>query len=41
VDVLDVDGFLADIDVQAVPEALKTALKDRSHNVDHFFLPTY
>jgi hypothetical protein len=41
VDVLDVDGFLADIDVQAVPEVPKTTLKDRSRDVDHFFSPTY
>jgi hypothetical protein len=37
VDALDVDGFLADIDVQAVPEVPKTTLKDRSRDVDHFF----
>ncbi|KAI9442836.1 hypothetical protein F5148DRAFT_1293114 [Russula earlei] len=41
VDVFDVDGFLADIDVQAVPEVLKTTLKDCSHDVDHFFSPSY
>ena len=40
VDVLDVDGFLADIDIQAVPEVPKTTLKDHSRDVDHFFLPS-
>ena len=43
VDVLgvDSDGFLADIDVQSIPEVPKTTLKDRSRDVDHFFSPSY
>jgi hypothetical protein len=40
-DAINEEGFLADIDVQAVPEIPKTTLKDRSRDVDHFFSPSH
>ena len=40
-DVIDGDGFLADIDVQAVPEVQKTTLKERSRDVENFFSLPY
>ena len=40
-DVFNKDGFLADIDVQVVPEVPKKTLKDRSHDVNHLFSLPY
>ena len=40
-DVIDEDGFLADIDIQVVPEVQKTTLKERSHDVENFFSLPY
>jgi hypothetical protein len=40
-DAIDVDGFLTDIDEQAISVVPKVTFKDCSHDVDHFFSPQY
>ena len=41
---VDEDGFLTDIDIQPIPDTPTgnvLSQKDRSHDVDHFFTPSF